>query len=345
MPYRAYVGIVIFITLVLLIPIIISLDDIFVKLTFFSFGIIIPLLMLIISNYKLTIKKDIINNTVQIKLLNFMCFPKLKFDCHIKDISFSTQSFRRNDSDTSRNCVLIIYNSNKNYLELNENKIKTKPVNFYYYYDDIAYEENETENAFRDRINRFICPEYNYSENDFNYESKNKEVVPNRLFIHNLIGLNEMTCFDIFILFITSFLNYIGLCYLLFRFIEEKEFNSNIMVIYYIPTYNIILYIIYKCFKKFKENVVRIDCMYSKNFDKIFIGLVKYTKTSYAKTFEYEINNIEKFTLIKEGKNFNLKVELKKKGIEHIYTIKKRTEEDLEELISFLNRRLINNSI
>ena len=56
-------------------------------------------------------------------------------------------------------------------------------------------------------------------------------------------------------------------------------------------------YIIYKLSKKFFDNIYRIDCIFSRNFDRIFIGLVKYTKTSYANTFEFQMNNIDRFIL------------------------------------------------
>ena len=56
-----------------------------------------------------------------------------------------------------------------------------------------------------------------------------------------------------------------------------------------------ILYIIY-CYKGFKE-ILRMDIIYSNNFDKLFIGLVNYKEEKYLKTFSFDINNIEKFIL------------------------------------------------
>ena len=55
-----------------------------------------------------------------------------------------------------------------------------------------------------------------------------------------------------------------------------------------------------------------IDIIYSKNFDRMFIGLVKYTKTSYVNIFEFQMNNINRFILENIGHdNYNLKVILK----------------------------------
>ena len=321
--------------------------DKFLKITFISFGIILSLVIMILSNNKITIKKDIESNMVQVKLLNYLCFPKLKFDCHIKDISFSTTQLSSYDAETgtySESYSLSIYNSNKNYILLNENKIKTKPVNFYYYFNNINVGICQSESQFRYKINNFISSGGN-STIDFNYKSRNIEVVSNRFFTHNLRDSHGRTCFDIFIIVIAIIFNIGIFSGVIILLINKKEFNSRIIGICTIPAFNIILYIIYKCIKKIKENVIRIDCMYSKNLDQIFIGLVKYTKTSYVNTFEYEINNIERFTLNKQGNNFNLKVELKNKEIQQIYTIKNRDKEDLEELAMFLNKPLINNTI
>ena len=102
--------------------------------------------------------------------------------------------------------------------------------------------------------------------------------------------------------------------------------------------------ILYKCLKFTFDNILRIDCIYSKNFDRIFIGLVKYTKTKYVNTFEYQMDNIDRFILENGGNNrnriFNLKVVFKNNDIQQICTLRKKTKADLEGLIYLLNERL-----
>ena len=114
------------------------------------------------------------------------------------------------------------------------------------------------------------------------------------------------------------------------------------------PIFNIILYILYKKFKYYFDNIYRIDCIYSKNFDRVFIGLVKYTKTKYINTFEYQMNNISRFILEREGNssqtNFNLKVVFKNNESQQICTIKNQTQDILEGLAYLLNERLNINS-
>ena len=107
---------------------------------------------------------------------------------------------------------------------------------------------------------------------------------------------------------------------------------------------NIIIYIIYKCFKRFKENIRRFDFIYSKNYDRIFIGIVKYTKTSYVNTFEFEMNDIERFILQKMGNNsisYDLKVVFKNGESQNICNIRKRSQEELEGLAYILNEKII----
>ena len=107
---------------------------------------------------------------------------------------------------------------------------------------------------------------------------------------------------------------------------------------------NTILYIIYKCLKIRFEKIYRIDCIFSRNFDRIFIGLVKYTKTSYINTFEFQMNYIDQFILEKiSNDNYNLKVVFKNKE-KHLICNIKRNQAQLEGLAYLLNERLINNN-
>ena len=92
--------------------------------------------------------------------------------------------------------------------------------------------------------------------------------------------------------------------------------------------------------------VIRLDFIYSENFDRIFIGIVKSDLISYVKTFEFYMNNIDKFILqkfpnFKDG--YDLKVMFKDKQIQDIWPIEKMTQEDLEGLVYLLNERLNNN--
>jgi hypothetical protein len=92
------------------------------------------------------------------------------------------------------------------------------------------------------------------------------------------------------------------------------------------------------------NGVIRIDFIYSKNFDIIFIGVVKKGEKSYAKTFEFKMDNIDKFILqnFEYNTGFYLKVIFKDKQIQDIWPIENKNQFDLEGLIYLLNERLIN---
>ena len=106
--------------------------------------------------------------------------------------------------------------------------------------------------------------------------------------------------------------------------------------------FHLLVYFLYKCCKSSKENVLRIDFIYSKDFERIFIGVVKYTETKYIKTFELQKNDINKFIYERVGDiNFNLAVLLKNDKLHQICTLKKQREDELEGLICFLNGEFI----
>ena len=123
---------------------------------------------------------------------------------------------------------------------------------------------------------------------------------------------------------------------------KERDIEYRIIGSLLIVIPNMILYLLYKCIKSIKENIFRIDILYTSDFDRIFIGLVKYTETSYVNTFEFKINNINRFILDRIGPgNNNLIVIFKNNESQLICNLKKYLF-DLEGLTYILNERLIN---
>ena len=110
----------------------------------------------------------------------------------------------------------------------------------------------------------------------------------------------------------------------------------------------LIMIIFCKCIKSIKKNIIRIGCIFSKSFDRIFIGLDRYSKSRYLKTFEYQMNNINRFIYEKVGINnhinFHLKVVFKNNEIQQICILEGQSENKLERLILLLNEKLIINA-
>ena len=91
------------------------------------------------------------------------------------------------------------------------------------------------------------------------------------------------------------------------------------------------------------HGALRIDFIYSEDFDRIFIGVVEKYEKSYIKTFEFRMDIIDKFVLQKfknYGNGFDLKVMFKDKQIQEIWTIENKSQKDLEGLVYLLNERL-----
>ena len=95
---------------------------------------------------------------------------------------------------------------------------------------------------------------------------------------------------------------------------------------------------------KSNESFERLDWIYSNDFDRIFIGVVK-NDSSYVNTFIYNTNTIDKFILeIKEGK-FCFKILLKDGTNAEICSYKREQERNLNTFIYLINGQInkINN--
>ena len=93
-----------------------------------------------------------------------------------------------------------------------------------------------------------------------------------------------------------------------------------------------------------KENFQRLDWIYTDNFDRIFIGVVK-DDTTYINNFTYNIQSIDKFIIeIREGK-LCLKVMLKNGLNYEICRYTREKEKDLDTFIYLINGQInkINN--
>ena len=109
---------------------------------------------------------------------------------------------------------------------------------------------------------------------------------------------------------------------------------------------NFFCYYIEEPFGEKKANILRIDFIYSKTFDRIFIGLVNNNKKTYKKTFEFNMETIDKFVLQEIGlsNGYNLIALFKDNSNQQIYSLQKAKQDNLKGLVYLLNER-IDNSI
>ena len=110
-----------------------------------------------------------------------------------------------------------------------------------------------------------------------------------------------------------------------------------------------ILYFLCICIGSCCDNTseyLRIDLIYSKNFDRLFIGIVKNDGKSYINTFLLNLNEIDRFVLQKNlitERGFHLKSISKGNGMIQDICYINEIETELEGLTYILNERLQNN--
>ena len=332
-----------------------------IRIVIISIGVILSLLSLFYFVSKIVLIKDIINKKIIIKFKNYFCFAKNTLKIDIENLHFDVID---NQNPDNSYFILLIINDYKNLVEidLDESNLKKKPTTFLYSFINVSVGNYNYKN-YAKILNDFVGSPTNYKNplyfNIYTYLKKNKVISQMSTNISKYMKFNDhffsylliyplnyspifkiITIFTVIfnVIFFSIILNYIG---------EEKEIKDIIILLISIFVLDIIMYILYKFLKFIFDNIDRIDCIYSNDYDRIFIGLVKYTKTKYVKTFEYQMDNISKFVFEKElnGNNisFNLNVVFKNNEKQQILTLKNKNQDELEGLIYLLNERLINN--
>lgn len=87
------------------------------------------------------------------------------------------------------------------------------------------------------------------------------------------------------------------------------------------------------------ELFIRIDWIYSTNFDRIFIGIVK-NDNSYLKTFIYNINSIDKLAMQNNDKGFSFKIIFNDQDNEEICLFKNENNYYFEHFLFLFNGKL-----
>ena len=113
----------------------------FVRIIIILGGVILDLILLIFSTNKLEITKDLANNKVTIKLINFLCFSKKTIKIDLDNIYFylREEMIPGEEGKTQYSIRLIIVNTYKNLsgIDLDNSDIKSKPAKFLYNFNNI----------------------------------------------------------------------------------------------------------------------------------------------------------------------------------------------------------------
>ena len=330
----------------------------YIRIIIILIGVLLELMLLFCFNKKIVFLKDASNEKLIIKVINFLCFAKKIIIFDLENIHFNIlQNISYSQDGPIPFYGLLIINDFKNLvgIDLDDSNIKQKPAKYLYYFDNYSLLKYQSLELAR-QLNYFVGSPRNYKnplcfninkylkkKRRYHYGSSSYMKFSDHFFIYHLLGeFNKSRISGCFPLFV-AIMNCIFFIIAMFLLAIDNKKIRLILVIFPLVA-NITFYILYKCLTFTFDNILRIDCIYSKNFDRIFIGLVKYTKTKYVNTFEYQMDNIDRFILENGGNNrnriFNLKVVFKNNDIQQIFTLRKKTKADLEGLIYLLNERL-----
>ena len=333
----------------------------YLRIIIISPGVIISLLLFTCCKKKIILIKDTSNRKVLIKVMNYLCFPKMKFNLDIENTHFYVRQEIYQDAESYNEYTsLLIFNDYKNLvdIDLDKSNIKQKPAKFLYSFDNIylgIHDPAQFTHILNDFIgndsnqlyfNKYLDIKKNYCFSS-NQDSTLREymVFSDHFFTYHLKAPLSTSCSGICFIIIACFINLCTISASIPVLVSNSaKIHIKIVVVIFILIGIIIVFILHKIFKYCFGDVFRIDCIYSNNFDRLFIGLVKLNKTKYVNTFEYKIDDISRFILEREGNNYKLKVVFKNNETQEIYTIKKKTKEELGRLALLLNERLNINS-
>ena len=266
-----------FLLLVLMISPIVSLI-IFKVIQYYAPCIIVPILILLLScKSRIVLVKNKANNRLTVQEKNYFC-------CNTKtyNIPFEHSDIkivRDLDRGKCKGCNsfglnnIAVLNVDPNATDIDNNNIKNTPFKFVYKFNNLKQNPN-----LQLMIEDFIGKKFNNNiEEEINlYVPNYNNIQQNILFSLNLPIFHATT--DIFIKLSEHF-------YMFYNYPYLGNGAGN-------------------------ENFKRLDWIYTNNFERIFIGVVK-NDTSYVNTFIYNIESIDKFIVeIREGK-LCLKIVLK----------------------------------
>ena len=332
------------------------------------------ILYLYFEKLKIVIIKDESQTKINIKIINYLCKTKQKFDYDLNSVNFkvilSKNKYR----------LLILNNPiNGKIIDLNFNDIGNTPLKLLFSFDNINVKKFKSQTYLNKILDDFTkSSSTKDSPLNFDINSYMKKQVcnynPNGFNKYIKINNNFFTYFNIipfktkilpYAYKIISFLIHSLLLYAsLFIYKDEKEekeekeevkdddyYHEDInypsqFFLLIITSYSILFlctFCICRCIDLCKTKCLRIDIIFSLDFDRMFIGASYNGDIKYIKTFDLKLDIIERFFLEKNNKGFNLNEMSKGNITKQLLYIKDR-ETELEGLIYILNEKIVNNN-
>ena len=322
-------------------------DVLSLALTLFFICVFIIIMIIQLNTKRIELIKDTSNNLLIIKKYNLLNCKKETINLCLENFIFDILTDKTNEDNIKYHLLIVDTFKNLCEIDLDSSNILKKPIKIFYLIKNIKYEENINKEA----LNRFIgAPpdvknpiielKTGTSIADIDEEFKLKKYIKiseNFFSYYFKEPFLEDSTFILF-LFCVNFICIILLLLYIFEVDKKNELMTG-FVICILIVFNLIF-----IFRRV-ERIKRMDVVYTKDFKKMFIGLVKYYEKTYKKFFVLDINNIEKFKFEHDqssNKYFNINVELKNEEVKKI--CKMENEEDsMNVLLIALNEKIVKN--
>ena len=311
---------------------------------------------------KIVIIKDEVERKIIVKEIYICCKEGIKFEFDLESSNFSVIL-------SNQKYILFIINNfkNKKEIDLNTSNIRNMPLKFLYYFQNINVNKFNGQNQLIKILNDFVGLPKN-QENPLNFDIN--------AYIHKQQPNNNQYNYKKYIKLNDNFFTYynnnpikkndndsigclIKIISLIMRFYLLSSISAILdnsvefpLLFFGLSMFYFMLFGmgfgIYKicCNSKNKDKCLRIDIIFSSDFDKIFIGSLNEVENTYINNFVFNINDINRFILQKNNVNddgFSLIVMLKGNQNKQILYIKDNPLE-LEGLVYILIEKIVNNN-
>lgn len=313
---------------------------IFSTLTFILLSTII--LLLCFNPMKYIFKKDLYNNFIHIKKINYFCCSFETIDVCSKDMILDVI----HSGKSAENCISIV-NTNKDF-DIDKFNIGKIPPKMIYILSNIKIIDNlkqklcefiecpsEAENPVKFDINKFMGKPVNRQLLlTFGEYRLSQYMKFNQNFFSFYLNLSNFSLGGFLVFTIFSNLFFIG--NLIIEILIFKSIPGSIVSGIFLLIINIIML---NCLLYYNKRMRRIDIIFSNDFEKIFIGIINDKGNKYLNYFIFENKDIDKFILESNqdsDEDFNLNLVFKGQKVQNICKIKERREV-LEGLLYILN--------
>ena len=310
------------------------------------------LIFLYLENYKIVIIKDESENKLYFQLLNYLFIKRKKLTFNLDDINFSV-------TYTKKKYILVILNNCRKggEIDLNASRVRNTPLQFLYSFENIDVNKFQGQFHLKSILDNFSKNKENPLNFNINTYMNKRQLNLNQYIKYIKINDHFFTYYNndplkkyhhIDCLFKgTSITIQIFLLCLILPSVLVNDKDDDVYYIMAIELYMFYVISIFIglciCMCRNIKKCLRVDIIYSYDFDKIFIGTSINGQNRYITKSELFINEIDRFILKKNKINeagFHLKVIFKGNTEKELCYIKDQ-QQDLEGLVYILNEKKV----